>query len=111
MNLPTFEDQVVLVTDGSSGIGRSTVLAFASQGASVIFASRGVEAGMALQTEINKSGGKALYIQADMANSVDIETLIAKTIQAYGRIDHAVNNATPSGTMTQWTVSYSLGGG
>ena len=114
MNLPTFEDRVVLVTGGSSGIGRSTVLAFVKQGASVVFASCGVEAGMALQTEINQSGGKALYIQADMADPADIEALTTKTIQAYGRIDHAVNNAaanvplTPTAELTESEADYSL---
>ncbi len=65
MNAATFEGQVVLVTGGSLSIVRSTVFAFASQGAFVVFASREVEAGIALQTEINQSGGEALYIQAD----------------------------------------------
>jgi len=114
MNLPTFERQVVLVTGGSSGIGRSTVLAFANQGASVVFASRGVEAGRALETEINQSGGKALYIEADMANPADIATMTAKAIQVYGRIDHAVNNAaanvplTPTAELTEPEADYSL---
>lgn len=114
MNLPTFENQVVLVTGGSSGIGRATVLAFASQGASVVFASRGIEAGMSLQTEVNQAGGKALYVQADMAKPADIAALTATTIQQYGRIDHAVNNAaanvmlTPTDKLAELDVDYTL---
>jgi NADP-dependent 3-hydroxy acid dehydrogenase YdfG len=114
MNLPTFENQVVLVTGGSSGIGRATVLAFASRGASVVFASRGIEAGMSLQTEVNQAGGKALYVQADMAKPADIAALTATTIQQYGRIDHAVNNAaanvmlTPTDKLAELDVDYTL---
>ncbi|HIK14655.1 MAG TPA: glucose 1-dehydrogenase [Leptolyngbyaceae cyanobacterium M33_DOE_097] len=114
MNSLTFEDQIVLVTGGSLGIGRATVLAFANQGASVVFASRGVEAGISLQTEIIQSGGRAMYIQADMANPADIETMVEKVIQTYGRIDHAVNNVaanvplTPTAELTESEADYSL---
>uniref|UniRef100_B8HZF9 Short-chain dehydrogenase/reductase SDR n=1 Tax=Cyanothece sp. (strain PCC 7425 / ATCC 29141) TaxID=395961 RepID=B8HZF9_CYAP4 len=114
MNLSTFENHIVLVTGGSSGIGRATVLAFANQGATVVFASRGVEAGMALQTEINQSGGQSMYLQADMAKSADIQAMITKTIDKYGRIDHAINNAganvplAPTDKLTESEADYSL---
>ncbi len=114
MNYPTFDNQIVLVTGGSAGIGRATVWAFASQGAKVVFAARGVDAGLALQAEVQQAGGEARYIQADMAIPGDIATLISKTIHHYGRIDHAVNNAaanvplTPTAELSEPEADYSL---
>lgn len=89
----TFKDRVALVTGGSMGIGRATALQFAARGARIVIAARGVEAGKALQDEIIQAGGDALYVQADMAKATDIEALISETVQYYGRLDHAVNNA------------------
>ncbi|HSM81367.1 MAG TPA: glucose 1-dehydrogenase [Nodosilinea sp.] len=91
--MSTFENQVALITGGSLGIGRATVLEFAARGARVVIAARGVEQGKALQAEITQAGGDALYLQADMAKATDIEALIAETVKHYGRLDHAVNNA------------------
>jgi NAD(P)-dependent dehydrogenase (short-subunit alcohol dehydrogenase family) len=114
MQLTTFHNRVVLITGGSSGIGRAAVQTFAGQGAAVVFASRGVEAGLALQDEIIQAGGEALYVQADMANPADIAALMAKTQQVYGRIDHAVNNAaanvmlTPTAELAESEVDYTL---
>jgi NAD(P)-dependent dehydrogenase (short-subunit alcohol dehydrogenase family) len=114
MEQPTFANSVVLVTGGSLGIGRATVLAFASQGAAVVFAARGVAAGMALQQEVVEAGGRALYVAADMAKPADIEALVAKTVQTYGRLDHAINNAaasvplTPTAELAEAEVDYTL---
>lgn len=91
--MPTFKDQVALVTGASMGIGRATALEFVARGARVVIAARGVEQGKALQAEIIQAGGDALYVQADMAKATDIEALISETVNYYGRLDHAVNNA------------------
>ncbi|MBD0270120.1 MAG: glucose 1-dehydrogenase [Cyanobacteria bacterium Co-bin8] len=113
-NCLNFENRIVLVTGGSSGIGRATVLAFARQGATVVFASRGAEAGIALQAEVAQTGGRALYVQADMAKSADIAALVARAVEEYGRIDHAVNNAaaavplTPTAELAEPEADYSL---
>lgn len=113
-NFFNFENHVVLVTGGSSGIGRATVLAFARQGATVVFASRGVEVGMALQAEVTQTGSRALYIQADMAKPADIAALVARAVQEYGRVDHAVNNAaanvplTPTAELAEPEADYSM---
>ena len=110
----SFRDRIVLVTGGSAGIGRATVLAFAAQGAQVVFAARGMDAGQALAEEIHHAGGRAHYIQADMANSAAIADLIAQTIDQYGRLDHAVNNAaanvplTPTAELSVIEAAYSL---
>lgn len=87
------ENRVALVTGGSSGIGRATALAFAREGASVVIAARGEERGNRVAHEINEAGGSAIFVQADVSRKSDVERLVAKTVDRYGRLDCALNNA------------------
>ncbi|HEX2878490.1 MAG TPA: SDR family oxidoreductase [Polyangiaceae bacterium] len=88
-----FANSVALVTGGAAGIGKAAVLAFAAQGAKVAFCDVKKEQGEELANSIEKSGGRALFIQADVSKSADVERLIGLTVKTYGRIDHAFNNA------------------
>jgi NAD(P)-dependent dehydrogenase (short-subunit alcohol dehydrogenase family) len=88
-----FQGKVALVTGGSSGIGRATAIAFAKKGAKVVIAARREKEGQATAQQIQASGGEATFIQTDIANSPEISALIDKTIQLYGRLDCAFNNA------------------
>lgn len=85
--------KVVLVTGGSSGIGRAAALAFGRAGAHVSLAARGVERGASVQAEIEAFGGKAAFFAADVSSAAQVEELVVRTVDTFGRIDCAFNNA------------------
>jgi NAD(P)-dependent dehydrogenase (short-subunit alcohol dehydrogenase family) len=93
----TMTGKVALVTGGSTGIGKATALAFAEQGASVVIASRRAETGQAVAQEITQSGGKARWIKADVTKKTEVEALIGQTMEAFGQLDCAFNNAGSGG--------------
>jgi meso-butanediol dehydrogenase/(S,S)-butanediol dehydrogenase/diacetyl reductase len=82
------EDKVILITGGTSGIGRATVELFVNEGASVAFTGRRAELGRSLA---DRPG--ALYIQADQRRKEDCERAVTETLKAFGRIDILFNNA------------------
>jgi NAD(P)-dependent dehydrogenase (short-subunit alcohol dehydrogenase family) len=102
--------QVVLVTGALTGIGRATATAFARDGASVVVSGRRDEEGEALAAELREIGSKAEYIRADVSNEDDVRALVDKTIEIFGKLDAAVNNAgTTGGTgplVTQTAEAY-----
>ncbi len=109
------DGKVAVVTGGSSGIGRAAALAFAREGARVLIAARGVERGEAVVKEIQAAGGIALFVPADVSRAADVEQLIGKTVEAFGRIDCAFNNAaavdeplTPTADFTEEQFDHSL---
>jgi NAD(P)-dependent dehydrogenase (short-subunit alcohol dehydrogenase family) len=88
-----FDGKVALVTGAGSGIGRATARALAEEGASVVVADIGVEGGEETVRLIEKEGGKAVFIATDVSQQGPVEALIAATIDTYGRLDYACNNA------------------
>jgi len=88
-----FDGKVALVTGGNSGIGKAAALAFAREGAKVIVAARRVPEGEAVAAEIRASGGEAIFIQADVSRESDVEAMVSKAVDAFGRLDCAFNNA------------------
>lgn len=88
-----FDGKVALVTGGSTGIGKAAALAFAQAGAKVVIASRGVEEGEKAVHEICARGGDAIFIKTDMSQAKEVEALVDKTVDIYGRLDCAFNNA------------------
>jgi NAD(P)-dependent dehydrogenase (short-subunit alcohol dehydrogenase family) len=92
-----FENKVALVTGGSSGIGRATAVALAREGAKVVVASRGQEGNQETVELIRKAGGEASALRADMSKPADIEAMVRHTVERYGRLDCAFNNAGASG--------------
>src|SRR5687767_12417455 len=87
------DPKVALVTGGSSGIGRATAIAFAREGARVVIASRTAERGEAVAREITDAGGTARHVTCDVSRAHDVARLVAETVEAYGRLDYAFNNA------------------
>lgn len=83
----------VIITGATSGIGRATALEFARAGAQVVIAGRRVERLQALSAEIEAKGGAALAVRTDVAEEAQVETLVAQTLERFGRIDTLVNNA------------------
>jgi len=84
------------VTGGSSGIGRAAALAFAREGAQVVLSARGEERGQEVVREITVAGGAATFVRADMSQASEIEALITRTVDLYGKLDCAFNNAATS---------------
>ncbi len=88
-----FEGKVALVTGGSSGIGKATAIAFARAGANVVIASRRVTEGEETVHEICERGGDAIFVKTDISKASEVEGLMDQTIEFYGRLDYACNNA------------------
>ena len=87
------EGQVALITGGSAGIGRAAVELFAQEGAQVVFAARGAQRGQDVADSLNADGHSIVFIQADVSRPEDVRRLVSTTIEAFGRIDCALNNA------------------
>jgi NAD(P)-dependent dehydrogenase (short-subunit alcohol dehydrogenase family) len=93
-----FKGKVVLITGGSSGIGRATAVAFAREGASVVISARRKEESVETVRLAKGAGGSAEFIQADMAVTADIIRMIDEVVKRHGRLDIAFNNAGIEGT-------------
>jgi NAD(P)-dependent dehydrogenase (short-subunit alcohol dehydrogenase family) len=92
-----FQGKVALITGGSSGMGQAAAIAFAKQGATVIVAARREDRGKAVVSQIHDLGRDAHFIKTDMANTDEIRLLIKKTVESYGSLDFAFNNAGTEG--------------
>jgi A-factor type gamma-butyrolactone 1'-reductase (1S-forming) len=88
-----FFGQVALVTGASSGLGEATAWRFAQEGAKVVVAARRADQGDRVVQRIVAAGGEALFVQADVSRAADVERLLASTLDRFGRLDCAVNNA------------------
>jgi NAD(P)-dependent dehydrogenase (short-subunit alcohol dehydrogenase family) len=93
MDSPSLQDRVVLVTGGSSGIGRAAVQAFARAGAKVVFAARGGGRGDQVAREIRAQGGEVRFVRADVSQAEEVERLVSEAVVTFGRLDAAFNNA------------------
>ena len=105
----SLEGKVALVTGGGSGIGHSTALSFAREGAKVVVGDIQVEAGQTTVQMINTAGGKASFIKVDVSRDEEVKALIATAVEMYGTLDCAFNNAGTEGeaalaTLTDCTV-------
>jgi 3-oxoacyl-[acyl-carrier protein] reductase len=84
--------KVAIVTGGSRGIGKATVLDLCREGCKVAFSARGEEALQAAAQEATALGAEVLPVQADMTSTEDIERLVKQTVAAFGGVDILVNN-------------------
>lgn len=94
-----FEGKAVLITGATSGIGRETALAFAREGARVAATGRRKELGESLVKEIERAGGKAIFVQADVSKEADAKRAVAETVKAFGGLHVALNNAAFEGQL------------
>ncbi|WP_405018391.1 SDR family oxidoreductase [Kitasatospora sp. NBC_00070] len=88
-----FQGKSVLITGGTSGIGRATAQAFAAAGARVGFCGRRAELGRQVEREIRDAGGEATYVQADVRVADQVRSFVDRVASRYGGIDVAFNNA------------------
>jgi len=85
--------KVALVTGASSGIGRASAIALATQGAKVVVCARRLDRLTELVTEITSKGKEAIAIQMDVTKKDDVQKAITQTVTTYGKLDILVNNA------------------
>jgi NAD(P)-dependent dehydrogenase (short-subunit alcohol dehydrogenase family) len=98
------EGKVAVVTGGSSGIGRSTALAFAREGARVVVADVSAAGGKETVQMIKRSGGQAIFVKTNVTRADEVEALVEKAVEAYGHIHFAFNNAGIEGEVASMTT-------
>jgi NAD(P)-dependent dehydrogenase (short-subunit alcohol dehydrogenase family) len=85
--------RVAIITGATSGIGKATALLFAKEGAHIIITGRREALGREVVKEIQKKGGRALFIKADHTNLEDCNKVVEETLKVFGKIDILFNNA------------------
>ena len=88
-----FENKVVIITGGSFGIGKATAIAFAKRGAKVVIADWMEDKEQEVMKEISALGAEVLFVKCDVSKNNEVKEMIEKTIETFGRLDYAFNNA------------------
>jgi NAD(P)-dependent dehydrogenase (short-subunit alcohol dehydrogenase family) len=88
-----FEDKVAFVTGAASGIGRATALTFAREGGSVVVSDVSEQNVRDTARMIEELGGRALAVACDVTRTEDVKAALDRTIETFGRLDAAFNNA------------------
>src|SRR5881398_1300501 len=89
----SFAGKVAFVTGAANGIGRAAALAFAREGASVVVADVSEQGNQETARMIEEQGGRALAVRCDVTRGEDVRAALHKTVEAFGRLDVAFNNA------------------
>ncbi len=92
------KDKVAIVTGAASGMGAATALLFAREGATVVVADLMEDEGRAVVAEITAAGGTARFEKLDVSSATEWESVVAATLDGYGRVDVLINNAGVSGS-------------
>ena len=93
------QNKIALITGGTTGIGRDTAVLFAKNGAKIVVSGRRETEGNEAIALVRAAGGDGLFVKSDVSKAADVQSLIAKTVETFGRIDIAFNNA---GIEGQW---------
>jgi NAD(P)-dependent dehydrogenase (short-subunit alcohol dehydrogenase family) len=88
-----FAGKVALITGGNAGIGRATAIEFAKHGAKVVVSGRREKEGHDVIAEIKALGGEAIFVKTDVSKASDVKAMIEQTLETFGRLDYAFNNA------------------
>lgn len=91
--MKVLENKVALVTGATSGIGKTAAIALGAAGAKVVFSGRREQEGEDTANSIRQSGAECLFVRSDVSSETDVKALIQKTVETYGRLDCAFNNA------------------
>jgi NAD(P)-dependent dehydrogenase (short-subunit alcohol dehydrogenase family) len=91
--LADLQDKVAIVTGSTSGIGRDTAILLSTAGVKVVVAGRREPEGKEVVDVISAAGGHALFVKTDVAESGQVQSLVQKTVEKFGRLDVAFNNA------------------
>src|SRR5499426_480864 len=95
-----FTGKVALITGGNAGIGRATAIEFAQHGAKVVITGRREKEGHEVIAEIKALGGEAIFAKTDVSKESDVKAMIERTLETFGRLDFAFNNAGIEETLT-----------
>jgi len=87
------EGKVALITGGASGIGEATALVFAREGAKVVVADVSGDGAETTARKIKEMGGEAISVAADISKASEVDAMVRRAVEAYGRLDCAFNNA------------------
>lgn len=88
-----FQDKVILITGGTSGLGATAAVSLASQGAKVAISGRREEQGQAVVARMKAAGSEGMFLRGDITLRAEVEAIVARTVERFGRLDGAVNNA------------------
>jgi NAD(P)-dependent dehydrogenase (short-subunit alcohol dehydrogenase family) len=87
------QGRVAIITGGTTGIGRDAAVLFAEAGAKVVVAGRREKEGAETMELLRKAGGEGIFVKTDVSKSADVQHLVRKTVEKYGRVDCLFNNA------------------
>src|SRR5271156_2166822 len=93
------EGKVAIVTGGTSGIGRDTAILFAKAGVKVVVAGRREVEGKETMDLVRAAGGDGLFVKTDVSLGAEVQALVRKTVEKFGRLDIAFNNAGIEGVL------------